>query len=64
MIVFIQTESLIEKFFKKVAGWLRKLNTNQLDSAHMVSNPVFVMILIGCIEKLLALWNFDPAIWV
>ena len=48
---FIQTEMLFEGLFDKMAKWLRKLNANALDSDRMVSNPVFVMLSIRCMEK-------------
>ena len=49
--MLIQTDSLIESFFDKVAEWLMKLNTNPLLTARMVSNPVFIIFLIDCMEK-------------
>ena len=39
MKVFIQTDSLFEALFDKMADWLRKLNANPLCSARVVSNP-------------------------
>ena len=42
---------LFEGLFDKMAKWLRKLNANALDSDRMVSNPVFVMLSIRCMEK-------------
>ena len=51
MKVFKQTDSLFEALFDKMADWLRKLNANPLGSARVVSNPIFVILLIGCILK-------------
>ena len=42
---------LFKGLFDKMAKWLRKLNANPLDSDRMVSNPVFVMLSIRCMEK-------------
>ena len=42
--------NLIAPLFDKMAKWLRKLNANLLDSDRMVSNPVFVMLSIRCME--------------
>ena len=50
--------------FDEMAKWLRKLYANPLDSDGMVSNPVFVMLSVGCIVKWLAIWTLNPAIWV
>ena len=44
MKVFLQTNSLFEPLFDKMAKWLRKLNSSPLGSACMVSNPAFVYI--------------------
>ena len=49
--MLLQTDSLIESYFDKVAEWLKKLNTNPLVTARMVSNPVFIMFLVDCMEK-------------
>ena len=51
MKVFKQTDSLFEALFDKMADWLRKLNANPLGSARVVSNPIFVILLIGCMVK-------------
>ena len=55
--VFIQTDSLFEVLFDKMADWLRKLNAYPLGSVRVVSNLIFVMLLIGCMMKRLALWD-------
>ena len=52
----------IWSFFDEMANFLRKLYANPLESAGMVLNPVFVMLSIRCMEKLLALWNPNPAV--
>ena len=51
MKIFIQTDSLFEALFDKMADWLRKLNANPLGSARVVSNSIFVILLIGGIVK-------------
>ena len=51
-------------FFVEIADWIKKLYANPLDSDRLVSNPVFVMILIGCMVEWLALWILNPAIGV
>ena len=57
MKVLTQTDSFFEALFDKIPDWLRKLNANPLGSAVVVSNPIFVMLLIGCMVKWLALWT-------
>ena len=51
MKVFKQTDSLFEALFDKMADWLKKLNANPLGSARVVSNPILVILLIGCMVK-------------
>ena len=51
MKVFIQTDSLFEALFDKMADWLRKLNANPFVSARVVSNPIFIILLIGGMVK-------------
>ena len=57
-------DSLFEAHFDKMADWLRKFNANPLGSARVVSNLIFVMLLIGCMVKWLALWTLNSAIGV
>ena len=43
----MQTDSLFEAIFDKMADWLRKWNANPLGSARVVSNPILDILLIG-----------------
>ena len=61
---FHTEKQFIGRFFDKMADWLRKLYANPFDSARGVSNHLFVMLLIGFIVKLIALWTLYPAIQV
>ena len=47
MKVFIQKDSLFEAIFDKIADWLRNVRAYPLGSTRVVSNPIFVMLLIG-----------------
>ena len=46
----------------KMTEWLRRWTVNQLGSAQMGSNPIFVVFLIGTIVKLIAICSLDSAI--
>ena len=61
---FIQTDSLFEALSDKMADWLRKLISYPLGSALVVSNPIFVILLIGCMVRWLGLWTLNSAIQV
>ena len=62
--MLIQTDSLIESFFDKVAEWLKKLNTNPFGSVRVPSNPIIFTLLFGCMLKWLGLWTLNSAIRV
>ena len=46
----------------KIAEWLRRWNDNPLVSARVGSSPIFVVFLIGSIEKWIAICSLDSAI--
>ena len=60
--VYIQKDSLVIHFMVKMTEWLRRWTVNLLGPARVGSNPIFVVFLIGSIEKWIAICSLDSAI--
>ena len=59
--VYIQKDSLVIDFMVKMTE-LRRWTVNPLGPARVGSNPIFVVFLIGSIEKWIAICSLDSAI--
>ena len=59
--VYIQKDSLVLAFVDKMAEWLRRWTVNPLGPARVGSNPIFVVFLIGSIEKWIAICSLNSA---
>ena len=62
--VYIQRDSLVTPFLDKMDEWLRRLTVNTFASARLVSNPIFVVFLIGSMVKWMATCSLNSPIQI